>query len=138
MQATSMEHIGRSGTGGLDPDQRAGHDTGQESLSKTFARNFHVYGRIADGWLLSSDFRTNDELLELRWVWQAAKAWQLDERASRREEVDLRAAPPAPRRRPLPARHLEAIGRASRRGSVGQTVSKSGVGAKEYKKRRAS
>src|SRR3546814_9775748 len=66
MQATSMEHIGRSGTGGLDPDQRAGHDTGQESLSKTFARNFPVYGRIADGWLLSSDFRPNDELLELR------------------------------------------------------------------------
>src|SRR3546814_3385665 len=84
MQATSMEHIGRSGTGGLDPDQRAGHDTGQESLSKTFARNFPVYGRIADGWLLSSDFRPNDDLLELRWVWQAAKAWQLDARASAR------------------------------------------------------
>src|SRR3546814_5081510 len=101
MQATSMEHIGRSGTGGLDPDQPAGHDTGQESLSKTFARNFPVYGRIADGWLLSSDFRPNDELLELRWVWQAAKTWQLDARARRREAVDLRAAPPAPRRRPL-------------------------------------
>src|SRR3546814_16334696 len=84
MQATSMEHIGRSGTGGLDPDQRAGHDTGQESLSKTFARNFPVYGRIAAGWLLSSDFRPNDELLDLRWVWQAAKAWQHDARARRR------------------------------------------------------
>src|SRR3546814_2144023 len=71
--------------------------------------NFPVYGRIADGWLLSSDFRPNDELLELRWVWKAAKAWQLDARARRREEVDLRAAPPAPRRRPLPARHLAVL-----------------------------
>src|SRR3546814_18434922 len=109
MQATSMEHIGRSGTGGLDPDQRAGHDTGQESLSKTFARNFPVYGRIADGWLLSSDFRPNDELLELSWVWQAAKAWQLDARARRSEEVDLRAAPPEQRPRPTTSRHLAVL-----------------------------
>src|SRR3546814_14100533 len=104
MQATSMEHIGRSGTGGLDPDQRAGHDTGQESLSKTFARNFPVYGRIADGWLLSSDFRPNDELLELRWVWQAAQACQLDARARRREGVERRAALPAQRTRTHPSR----------------------------------
>src|SRR3546814_13556879 len=106
MQATSMEHIGRSGTGGLDPDQRAGHDTGQESLSKTFARNFPVYGRIADGWLLSSDFRPNDELLELRWVWQAAKARQLEARARRPKAVDLPAGKPARRRPPLTAGHL--------------------------------
>src|SRR3546814_17321839 len=89
MQATSMEHIGRSGTGGLDPDQRAGHDTVQESLSKTFARNFPVYGRIADGWPLSSDFRPNDELLELRGGWQAAKAWTLDALAPAPEEVEI-------------------------------------------------
>ncbi|HRP86972.1 MAG TPA: hypothetical protein PLS34_05570, partial [Gammaproteobacteria bacterium] len=57
-----------------------------------------VYGRIADGWLLSSDFRPNDELLEVRWVWQATKAWQLDARFRRREEIDLPASAARPRR----------------------------------------
>ena len=57
-----------------------------------------VYGRVADGWLLSSDFRPNDELLEMRWVWQASKAWQLDARVRRREEIDLPASAARPRR----------------------------------------
>ncbi|MEN1960391.1 porin [Luteimonas sp. MJ246] len=57
-----------------------------------------VYGRVADGWLLSSDFRPNDELLEARWVWQASKAWQLDARIRRREELDLPASAVRPRR----------------------------------------
>ncbi|MEN1928749.1 porin [Luteimonas sp. MJ250] len=57
-----------------------------------------VYGRVADGWLLSSDFRPNDELLEARWVWQASKAWQLDARLRRREELDLPASAVRPRR----------------------------------------
>ena len=57
-----------------------------------------VYGRVADGWLLSSDFRPNDELLEARWVWQASKAWQLDARIRRREEIDLPASAARPRR----------------------------------------
>ncbi|NLB14784.1 MAG: porin, partial [Gammaproteobacteria bacterium] len=30
-----------------------------------------VYGRVADGWLVSSVFPPNNELLEARWVWQA-------------------------------------------------------------------
>ena len=57
-----------------------------------------VYGRIADGWLLSSDFRPNDELIEARWVWQATRAWQLDARLRRREEIDLPADAAGPRR----------------------------------------
>lgn len=57
-----------------------------------------VYGRIADGWLLSSDFRPNEELVEARWVWQAADAWQIDARIRRREEVDLPAGVVRPRR----------------------------------------
>lgn len=48
-----------------------------------------VHGRVADGWLLSSDFRPNDKLTEVRWVWQATAAWQLDARLRRREEIDL-------------------------------------------------
>lgn len=48
-----------------------------------------VHGRIADGWLLSSDFRPNDRLLEARWVWQATPAWQFDARFRRREEINL-------------------------------------------------
>lgn len=57
-----------------------------------------VYGRVADGWLLSSDFRPNDELLEARWVWQASKAWQFDARIRRREEIDLPGSAARPRR----------------------------------------
>lgn len=51
-----------------------------------------VYGRVADGWLLSSDFRPNEKMLEARWVWQATPDWQFDVRLRRREEVDLPAA----------------------------------------------
>src|SRR5690606_31003771 len=57
-----------------------------------------VYGRVADGWLLSSDFRPNDELLELRWVWQVSPAWQLDARVRRREEIDIPDGTALPRR----------------------------------------
>ncbi len=57
-----------------------------------------VYGRVADGWLLSSDFRPNDELIEARWVWQATRAWQLDARLRRREEIDLPTGTAGPRR----------------------------------------
>lgn len=48
-----------------------------------------VYGRIADGWLLSSDFRPNDSLAEVRWVWKASTAWQIDARLRQRKEIDL-------------------------------------------------
>ncbi len=48
-----------------------------------------IYGRVADGWLLSSDFRPNDRLAEVRWVWQASPAWQFDARIRRREEINL-------------------------------------------------
>lgn len=57
-----------------------------------------VYGRVADGWLVSSDFRPNDEMLEARWVWKAAEAWQLDARVRRRREIDLPASAAGPRR----------------------------------------
>lgn len=67
-------------------DVRPGHDFGI------------VYGRVADGWLLSGDFRPNDELLEARWVWKPGPAWQLDARVRRREEIDLPAGAAGPRR----------------------------------------
>jgi len=57
-----------------------------------------VYGRVADGWLLSSDFPPNNELLEARWVWQATPAWQFDARIRRREEIDLPATAAGARR----------------------------------------
>lgn len=57
-----------------------------------------VYGRVADGWLLSSDFRPNDRLVEARWVWQATPAWQIDARLRRRREIDLPASAPGARR----------------------------------------
>ncbi|MDO5505905.1 MAG: porin [Pseudoxanthomonas suwonensis] len=48
-----------------------------------------VYGRVADGWLLSNDFRPNNSLIEARWVWRPLPAWQFDARMRRREEIDL-------------------------------------------------
>ena len=57
-----------------------------------------VHGLVADGWLLSSDFRPNDKLTEVRWVWQATPAWQLDARIRRRQEIDLPASAARPRR----------------------------------------
>lgn len=48
-----------------------------------------IYGRVADGWLLSSDFRPNDNLAEARWVWRINPAWQIDARVRRRWEIDL-------------------------------------------------
>ena len=51
-----------------------------------------VYARVADGWLVSSDFRPNDSLLEARWVWRLDPSWQVDARVRRREEINL---PPA-------------------------------------------
>lgn len=57
-----------------------------------------VYGRVTDGWLVSSDFRPNDSLLEARWVWRASQAWQIDARIRRRKELDLPAAAPGARR----------------------------------------
>ncbi|HEX7719316.1 MAG TPA: hypothetical protein VF389_05885, partial [Woeseiaceae bacterium] len=50
-----------------------------------------VYGRVADGWLISGDFRPNDSLVEARWVWRPSNAWQFDARVRRREEMDLPA-----------------------------------------------
>ena len=57
-----------------------------------------VYGRVADGWLLSSDFRPNDSLVEARWVWQASPGWQVDARLRRREEIHLPAGTSQARR----------------------------------------
>ena len=57
-----------------------------------------VYGRVADGWLLSSDFRPNNSLIEARWVWRVNQAWQLDARLRRREEIELPAGTPHARR----------------------------------------
>lgn len=57
-----------------------------------------VYGRVADGWLLSSDFPANRKLAEVRWAWQVSQAWQLHVRLRRREEIDLSATAAGARR----------------------------------------
>lgn len=56
-----------------------------------------VYGRVADGWLLSSDFRPNDSLAEVRWAWKARKDLQFDARLRRRKEIDRPTATDARR-----------------------------------------
>jgi hypothetical protein len=51
-----------------------------------------VHGRVADGWLVSSDFRPNEALTELRWAWRVSSAWTVTARIRRRSEIDLPAA----------------------------------------------
>lgn len=78
-----------SGSGDVDADGLSW----QASVTLGDIRPDHdvgiVYARIADGWLLSSDFRPNDSLLEARWVWRLHPAWQVDARVRRREEINL-------------------------------------------------
>ena len=74
----------------------------QASLNLMDVRPDHdlglVYGRVADGWLVSGDFRPNDTLLELRWAWQVTPDWQFHARLRRREEIDLPSTAPGARR----------------------------------------
>ncbi|MCA1799103.1 MAG: hypothetical protein LC632_06470 [Xanthomonadaceae bacterium] len=57
-----------------------------------------VAGRVDDGWLISSDFRPNESLLELRWAWRLHSSWVLHARIRRREELAVPFAPLLPRR----------------------------------------
>lgn len=57
-----------------------------------------VAGRVDDGWLISSDFRPNESLLELRWAWRVRPSWTVDARIRRRDELDVPFAPLRPRR----------------------------------------
>ncbi len=50
-----------------------------------------VYGRVGAGWLISSDFRQNESLVELRWAWRVTPAWAVDARVRRRDEMKLPA-----------------------------------------------
>ena len=45
-----------------------------------------VYGSAGAGWLISPDFRNNDQLLEIRYQWKFAKNWSIETRLRRREE----------------------------------------------------
>ncbi|MEX0900692.1 MAG: hypothetical protein WD081_08405 [Gammaproteobacteria bacterium] len=48
-----------------------------------------VYGRVADGWLISPDYSPNQWALEARWLWRLNAAWAVDARIRRRAEIDL-------------------------------------------------
>lgn len=48
-----------------------------------------LYGRVSDGWLISSNFRPNESMAELRWAWQVRADWNVEARIRRRLEIDL-------------------------------------------------
>ncbi|MDP2124245.1 MAG: hypothetical protein Q8J92_07680 [Parvibaculum sp.] len=56
-----------------------------------------VYARIDAGWLLSGDFRGNDELSEVRYQWRFSPQWSFEARYRLREEIDVPAAAPGRR-----------------------------------------
>lgn len=49
-----------------------------------------VYGRIDAGWLLSPDFRNNNDLVEARYQWKFAKKQKLEARIRQRKELEQR------------------------------------------------
>ncbi len=55
-----------------------------------FARGHSVgllYGRTGAGWLLSPQYRDNEEQIELRWSWRPTPSLVIDARVRRREEL---------------------------------------------------
>ena len=56
-----------------------------------------VYARIGAGWLLTSDFRPNDELAEVRYQWRITPKWSMEARYRIREEIKIPAAAPRAR-----------------------------------------
>lgn len=50
-----------------------------------------IYGRSDAGWLISNDYRQNDELAEFRWQWQVTDPLMLEFRARWRRDLDLLA-----------------------------------------------
>jgi len=47
------------------------------------------YGQTGAGWLLSPNFRNNEESIELRYVWRPKNFPTIDARVRRREDIDL-------------------------------------------------
>ena len=55
-----------------------------------FARDHSVgllYGRTGAGWLLSPQYRDNEEQIELRWSWRPTPDLVIDARVRRRREL---------------------------------------------------
>lgn len=48
-----------------------------------------AYGRVGAGWLLSPDFRPNDELAEIRYQWRFHRQWSFEARLRRRKEIEI-------------------------------------------------
>jgi hypothetical protein len=46
------------------------------------------YGRTDPGWLLSPQFRDNEELFEIRYLWRKTQRFALDIRARRRKDIE--------------------------------------------------
>lgn len=49
-----------------------------------------VYGRVESGWLISNDFRNNDDLYEVRYQHYFAPELRMDIRFRIREEIERR------------------------------------------------
>lgn len=56
-----------------------------------------VYARIGSGWLLTPDFRPNDELAEVRYQWRITPKWSMEARYRIREEIKIPATAPRAR-----------------------------------------
>ncbi|TVQ40937.1 MAG: hypothetical protein EA370_02940 [Wenzhouxiangella sp.] len=80
---------------GLSGDSSVGGSAWQASLNLMDIRPGHhlgaVYGRAQGGWLISNDYRNNDELAELRYQWRPNRDLSVEIRYRWRVELELPA-----------------------------------------------
>ena len=87
---------------GLSGQQQVGGNAWQASLNLMDIHPGHnlgaVYGRLQGGWLISNDYRNNDELAEIRYQWRPNPDLSMEVRYRWRRELELPAGLERPRR----------------------------------------
>jgi hypothetical protein len=87
---------------GLTGDTEVSGNAWQASLNLFDIRPGHslgaVYGRLQPGWLISNDYRNNDELAEIRYQWRPSSSLSTEIRYRWRRELELPANTNHPRR----------------------------------------
>jgi hypothetical protein len=87
---------------GLSGENAVSGNGWQASLNLMDIRPGHsvgaVYGRLQGGWLISNDYRNNDELAEVRYQWRLSRELSIEIRYRWRRELELPDGADRPRR----------------------------------------
>ena len=86
---------------GLTGSDEVSGNSFQTSLNLVDIRPGHslgtVYGRVQPGWLISNDFRNNDELAELRYQYRHSSDLSIEIRYRWRRELEIPLSAPRER-----------------------------------------